>query len=153
MFTAQPKFTPEMRKFQASLRPHRTAILSGSLLAVDPGSISLGWAWFLTGELVISGEYQAPRTTSPHARLSLIMDQLQQWAQPQTLCVERMFRYNPSLVWAVGAAIVTVRPASLIEMPIRIWQAFRDDTYEKSDQADAELIGRSLIYLAKDLKV
>jgi hypothetical protein len=80
------------------------------------------------------------------------MDQLQQWTQPQTLCVEKMFRYNPSLVWAVGATIVTVRPNSLIEMPIRVWQAFRDDSYEKSDQADAEMIGKALIYLAKDLK-
>lgn len=82
----------------------------------------------------------------------MLMQQLHQWTKPDTLVVEKMFRYNPSLVWSVGAVIVTVCPNTLIEMPIRVWSAFKDDSYVKSDQADAELIGRAIVYLAKDLK-
>lgn len=153
MSIAQLKITPEMRKFQATLRPYRTSILTDSILAIDPASISLGWAWFQHGILIISGEYTVPRTMSPHKRLPMLMDQLTDWTKTDVMVIEKMFRYNASLVWSVGATIVTIRPDIMIEMPVRVWQAFRDDDYEKSDQADAELIGKALIYLAKDLKV
>lgn len=153
MSIVRPTMSAEMKKFQASLRPHRTSILTDSVLAIDPASISLGWAWFQEGELVISGEYTAPRTMSPHKRLPVIMDQLTAWTKTKTLVIERMFRYNPSLVWSVGSTIVTIRPDVMLEMPVRVWKAFCDDSYEKSDQADAEMIGKALIYLAKDLKV
>lgn len=144
--------TTEMKKFQASLRPHKRAILEGTLLSIDPGSISLGWAWFMRGEMVISGEYKAPRTMPPHKRLTMIMDQLAQWTNPDVMAIEKMFRYNASLVWACGGAIITARPDSLIETPIRVWKALADDSYEKNDQADAELIGKAVIHFARGLK-
>lgn len=144
--------TAEMKKFQASLRPHKRAILEGTMLAIDPASISLGWAWFEAGQLIISGEYKAPRTHPPHKRLSHLMEQLVQWTKPDLMVVEKLFKYNASLVWSVGATIVTVMPEAMIECPIRVWRALAADDYEKSDQADAEMIGKAVIHFARGLK-
>lgn len=144
--------TTEMKKFQASLRPHKRAILEGTMLAVDPASISMGWAWFEAGQLIISGEYKAPRSHPPHKRLQSLMEQLVQWTKPNIMAVEKLFKYNSSLVWSVGAAIVTIQPEDMVEVPIRIWKTLADDTYEKTDQADAELIGKAVIYFARGLK-
>ena len=82
----------------------------------------------------------------------MLMDQLTAWTKTETLVVERLFRYNPSLVWSVGMTIVATRPDHFIECPIRIWKAFCDDNYVKSDEQDAIKMGEAIIWLAKDLK-
>jgi hypothetical protein len=146
--------TTEMKKFQASLRPHKRAILEGTLLSIDPGSISLGWAWFMKGEMVISGEYKSPRTVPPHKRLPMIMDQLAQWTNPDIMAIELLFKLNHSLLWAAGAAISTARPDSLISVGVRLWKATaeKDPNYFKSDEWDAIMIGRTVIETARGLK-
>jgi hypothetical protein len=146
------KATAEIKKFQLSLRPHKSKILSGTVLAIDPSSISLGWAWFQQGILIMNGEYKAPANQSANKRLVKLMTELQQWTGADVLVVEKMFRYNAPLIWSVGASVVTVKPEALIEMPIRVWQAYCSDEYVKSDAEDAKLIGETLIYLAGDLK-
>lgn len=148
------KLTIEMKKFQASLRPHKKAILHGSLLAIDPGSRSLGWARFEAGQLLISGAYEAPTSMPAHKRLVKIADQLSQWTCPNILAIERMFKFNPSLVWSVGMSIVVTRPQDLIEVNVRAWKKFaeEDDGYEKSDEWDAIMIGRCVIETARQLK-
>lgn len=142
----------ELKKFQVSLRPHKKQILNGTILAIDPGSISLGWAWFIKGEFIMSGEYKAPSTHSAHKRLMKIMDQLQVWTGADVLAIEKMFRFNASLIWSVGSTITTIRPDVFIEVPIRCWQQSLPDDYVKSDEQDAVLIGQCVIDLARKLK-
>jgi hypothetical protein len=123
-------------------------VIGGTLLAVDPGSNSLGWAWYSKGTLIESGEYKAVGSLRPHKRLVQIMDQLAVWISPDVLAIEKMFRHNPSLIWSVGAAIVTTKPESMIEVPVKIWQDFIEDDYHKSDEADACLIGKAVLHYA-----
>jgi hypothetical protein len=146
------KLSAEAKKFQATLRPHKKLLLSSTMLAIDPSSISLGWAWFQQGEMMISGTYTAASSQPAHKRLVKLMDELQKWTGADVLVVEKMFRYNAPLIWSVGSTITTIKPGILIECPIRVWQSFADEDYVKSDEQDAILIGTTVIQLAKDLK-
>lgn len=138
-----------VRAFKKQVADLGDLVLTGSLLAIDPGSRSLGWAWFQGGEYMVSGTYKASSRTKPHERLCQIMEQLQNWANPDVLAVEKMFKLNPSLIWSVGASIVTVKPVQLIEVPIPIWKSLVPSTYEKSDETDAIYIGKAVLHHAK----
>lgn len=135
-----------VRAFKKQVSDLKGLATKGSLLAIDPGSRSLGWAWFQGGEYMVSGTYKASNRTAPHERLYQIMEQLQNWANPDVLAIEKMFKFNPSLIWSVGASIVTVKPTQMIEVPIPIWKALVPSTYVKSDETDAIFIGKAVIH-------
>ena len=136
-------------KFKMRMRGYKRQVLGGSMLAIDPGSNSLGWAWYINGELVISGEYKATAGAAPHKRLTQIMEQLSVWTSPDILVIEELFsRCVHSLVWSVGAAIVTTKPKNMVEVPIKVWHDFKPMNYTKTDELDALLIGKAAIYYA-----
>lgn len=120
------------------------------MLAIDPGSNTLGWALFDKGHFVRSGKISARGKDLAHTRLLHIIDELVDIAgvMHDVVCVEKLFRYNASLVWSVGAVIAATRPEVLIEVPIRLWQARLDENYVKSDERDAIEIGKTLIEYA-----
>lgn len=123
----------------------------GRVLAIDPGSNSLGWSLFDKGHLVRSGKISARAKDPAHTRLLHIIDDLVNavGVMHDVVCVEKLFRYNASLVWSVGAVIAATRPEVLIEVPIRLWQAQTSDGYFKDDEKDAVEIGKTLIHYAR----
>ena len=127
-------------------------ILNGTLLAIDPGSNSLGYAFFRKGKLGISGEIRSESSKDPaHKRIHEIADQLLELEAPKVLAIE-LIRKNTPLIWSVGATVACVRSPHLIEVPIPLWHMLREEDYEKTDELDAELIGRTVIERARLLK-
>lgn len=145
--------TKSLAKMDKALGPCLDTVLEGTLLAIDPGSNSLGYAIFRGGELEISGEIKGGRTTDPaHIRLQEIADQLVALEAPDVLAVE-LIRKNTPLIWSVGTTIACVRSPHLIEVPITCWHELRGEDYEKTDALDAELIGRTVLRRAELLRM
>lgn len=138
----------EVQKFRKDIAPVAYTVLKGRLLAIDPGSNVLGWALFDKGELVESGSIAAHPKNKPHKRIISIMHDLKDATAKacDVLCVEQMFKFNPSLIWSVGAVIEAKQPELFVEIPTRIWQAKLPADYVKSDERDAIEIGKALIY-------
>jgi hypothetical protein len=147
MKTEYPRL--DQRKFSIQIKPYAKTIMTGSMLAVDPGSQSMGWAWFTQGNLVISGEYKA-RPGAPHRRLIEIAEQLSEWTKPDILVIEKMYKFNPPLIWSVGTAITVTKPELMLEIPIKLWKDLIDDQYTKTDRNDAILLGKVAIHYAKE---
>jgi hypothetical protein len=124
-------------------------ILDGTMLAIDPGSNSLGYAIYKAGELEISGEIKGKGLA--HERLHEIADQLLELEKPDVLAIE-LIRKNHVLIWSIGTTIACIRSPNLIEVPITLWHKLRADDYEKTDALDAELIGQVVISRAKILR-
>lgn len=145
--------TNETKAFRKAIAPYAYTVLKGRVLAIDPGSNNLGWALYNKGELVESGEISAHPKNKPHKRIISIVHDLCEETKGacDVVCIEKLFRYNPSLVWSVGAVIQAKEPDIFIEVPIRLWQARVGDDYVKSDERDAVEIGSTLIYHASKL--
>lgn len=143
----------ETEKFRKAIAPLAYSILKGRVLAVDPGSVCMGWALFDKGELIRSGEVAAHPKNKPHKRvISIVHDLCEETKHAiDVLCIEQMFRYNPALIWTVGAVIQAKEPELFVEVPTRIWQARLPNDYVKSDERDAIEIGKSVIYHAEKL--
>lgn len=145
--------TKEQKLFRKELAPLAYTVLKGRMLAIDPGSNALGWALFEKGQLAESGVIHANNKNKPHRRILSIMEELSE-VTPRAidvLCIEKMFRFNPSLLWSVGAVITTKEPELFVEVPVRIWQALLGDDYEKSDERDAIAIGNAVIHHCEKL--
>ncbi len=138
-----------VNKMDKMIRGCIDEIIDGTLLAIDPASISMGYAIYKAGELEISGEIKGKGM--PHERLHQIADQLIALEAPDVLAIE-LIRKNTTLIWSVGTTIASVRSPHLIEVPLSIWHSLREDDYVKTDQLDAELIGRSVVERAKLLR-
>lgn len=159
-------------KYDATLKkqltPHVDLVLEGRLLAVDPssgGSSDPGYAYYVGGELQDSGTVEVDGRKKVERRLRQIYLALfERFAgRVDILVVEKIrgARAPAQLQWSVGvimAACCVVddqgqRPAA-IELPISTWKRYAKqiDEYEKGDEADAIVIGLSLIQEAKLLK-
>lgn len=143
----------ETELFRKAIAPCAYSILKGKVLAIDPGSNSLGWALFNKGEYLESGVATANPKGKPHSRIISIMHDLCEATDTSidVLCVEKMFRYNAGLVWSVGAVIHAKSPDLFVEVPVRMWQARVGADYVKSDEQDAIEIGTTLIFHASKL--
>jgi len=126
-------------------------ILKGTLLSIDPGSNSMGYAIFKAGELEISGELKGTKGSLSHIRLHEITDQLIELDKPDVLAIE-LINKNKVLIWSAGTAISSIRSQHMIEVPINLWHELREEDYEKTDALDAELIGQTVINTARSLQ-
>ena len=124
-------------------------ILEGTLLAIDPGSNSLGYAIYRASELDISGEIKG--VGQNYERLHQIADQLVELETPDVLAIE-LINTNKVLIWSVGTTIASIQAPHLIEVPIPLWHTLREDDYVKTDALDAELIGQVVINRARGLR-
>lgn len=143
----------EVQKFRKDIAPVAYTVLKGRLLSIDPGSNVLGWAMFDKGELIESGSIAAHPKNKPHKRIISIMHDLKDVTKKacDVLCVEQMFKFNPSLIWSVGAVIEAKQPELFVEIPVRLWTARCPPDYQKTDENDAIMIGETLIYHARKL--
>lgn len=134
---------------------HRETILKGTLLAVDPGSKFAGYAVYKAGVLVESGVIRMGIKENIQQRLQKLYEELHVLVAAPDIFATEKIRGSMShefLKWAVGVSVAAVRAPVLIEVPIAVWQAIKDEGYEKTDERDAQLIGKSLIWLAKELE-
>jgi hypothetical protein len=55
------------------------------------------------------------------------------------------------LKWSAGVSVAAVRAPILLEIPVVVWKAAIEADYEKSDEFDAQMIGRALIWFTRDM--
>lgn len=143
-------------KFYRQVQAARGLILEGSMLAIDPSSRTMGYAFYDSAVLVTSGTLSAPAKMATNDRLIMLHDRIQELvpSPPDVMAIEeirgKMAPYQ--LHWSVGGTITAVRPPVLIEVPINVWKPVSrlTDWYFKDDEIDARMIGHSLIRLVKE---
>ncbi len=131
---------------------HSDLILSGVVLSIDPASNSLGWAIYENGSLTKKGTIKAKKG-AVNTRLCEIAVELEKIAPGvDLLAVEKIrgSRAHDYLKWAIGMVITTVKAKEFVEVPIQFWKKLVEDGYVKTDENDAELIGKVVITIAKD---
>ena len=118
------------------------------LLSIDPASNVLGYAIYLDGKLSTSGTVSATPKAPIHQRLKEIFNRLPD-VKPDILVIElnRSGTGHVYLTWSTGV-IISKYGVPTIEIPQRMWKNVIDETYEKSDKEDAELIGKYAIGIA-----
>lgn len=137
-------------------------ILEGTVLAIDPSSGSMkgkqqsypGYAIFKEGALSESGIITMNGKLSIDKRLTALYDQLRlEWPNPPDVLIIEKIRGREAhdyLKWAVGTTIAAIRAKNLIEMPVTTWRSIAGKEHKKSDQNDAEAIGRAAVELARN---
>ena len=152
-----PKVSAE---FDTFVRKHSDQILFGTLVSVDPssgGSSQPGYAVFEVGELRTRGELKLDRKLGVYERLQLLTDMVRQITldPPDVFACEEIPKRaaHHYLLWAVGATFAGARTPACLQVPIHIWKRVGQALgMDKSNENDAELIGRALIYRARYLK-
>ncbi len=133
-------------------------ILNGTLIAIDPSSAGTslpGFAIFEAGELVTSGEIAMSRKRMPvYERLPVIYERIAKLTPepPDVFCLEMIrSQGGRELHWGVGTSIAAARTPNVVELPNQCWKALAKVSpgYFKGDAQDAEMIGKSVILLAR----
>lgn len=141
------------RKGGDSIYKVRDKILGGYLLAIDPASVSLGFALYDKGVLVKSGTLKtkgdiATRLTD----LCLLLREEIRHYDISVLAVEflRTGVGHHFLVWSVGAVVSEVAADHVVEVHTQSWKKLVSSSYQKSDENDAIQIGRFAVEIAKE---
>lgn len=145
------------QKIAKELQKYHKEILTGTMLSIDPGSTSPGWALWKLGRLVDSGVIKTKSTHKISERLATIHDFMEGLPQADFVAIEKIgmirgkgrAQAHRYLFWSLGAITAATRTKSLVEIPQSMWFKFRDRTYTKGDEADAILIGRTAIAITK----
>lgn len=128
----------------------RDKILTGTMMAIDPGSNSLGYAWYNNGELVESGVIT--KKGSIGERLAHVVSQLGKYQVPDVVITE-FVRTNTGhvyLTWASGAAVAALGAKDTIEVHTGLWKKLITASYVKNDENDAVAIGALAVAIAKE---
>jgi len=132
------------------IKLHKNTILTGSVLAIDPASRSLGYAIAEAGEVVEYGSLVA-EDAPINIRLQSIVNVLQE--EEYDILVIELIRGSMAHVylhWAVGAIVSAVQAPILLELPIHAWKAWVGKEYIKGDDTDANAIAETLLALARE---
>lgn len=143
-------------KFKELVRKNSHYFLRGRVVAIDPGSRSLGYAIFQDGKFIERNKIQVHGKLPLNTRLAQILKELPKEPQPDVLLVEEIGKGAMAhiyLKYAVGAVLAGYPYPVLIFCPITVWKAYARDTglTDKDDDIDAEVMGTSVIHLAKEL--
>ncbi len=141
-------------KIARIIKKHDNLILSGNLLAIDPASRTIGYAFYAKGLLTERGVLQANDRDSIQERLldlaaKLIVLQTR-LGKVDVLVVEeiRGKMAHAYLMWAVGCILTAVPALVMFEMPISLWKSQTPDGYIKEDSADAQMFGDTVLKIA-----
>jgi Holliday junction resolvasome RuvABC endonuclease subunit len=143
-----------MHKFTQEVKANSEAILNGDILAIDPASITIGYAVAKKGKVTDSGIIKLDAKAPINERMQDIVDTLRADEKYDVLAVE-MIRGKMAhvyLKWSVGAIVGGAKAPVCIEVPINAWKAVAGKDHKKSDNADAVAMAETLIALAKELK-
>jgi hypothetical protein len=134
----------------------RGKILRGTMVAIDPGSNSLGFSFWVNGVMVHSGSIKAKGTVGP--RLQTLAAQLEQEGvacgvgAPDVVVIEfvRSSTGHIYLTWAAGVAVAALGAEHTLEVTTGAWRKNVDKTYVKGDERDAIEIGKFAVTLCKE---
>jgi Holliday junction resolvasome RuvABC endonuclease subunit len=143
-----------MNHLRKQVRENLDLILEGTILAIDPASIRLGYAVAEAGEITDQGVIELDRKAPIQTRLQAVVDTLREDREYDVLAVE-MIRGKMAHVYlkfSVGAVIGGAKTKVCIEMPINAWKAVAGKDHKKSDDADAVMIAKTLILLAREIR-
>jgi hypothetical protein len=156
-----PKSAIEKEAFE-----HSTALLYGTILAIDPSSGSAnsqpGYALYSRGKLIDSGLVRIRSGDHISNRLyRLSHSLLEEFEQPDLLVTENIppfmgdgpgasfaTRNVISLHQSIGV-IMSVWPVPVVAVSPRSWRSLIPDNYVKSDENDAIMIGWTAIETAR----
>ena len=132
-------------------------ILTGTMLSIDPGSTSPGWALWMSGNLVTSGVIKTKSTHKIAERLATIHEFIEGLPQADFLAIEKIgmirgggkAQAHRYLFWSLGAITAASRTKKIVEIPQNMWFKFRGREYTKGDEEDSILIGRTALEVAK----
>lgn len=143
----------------AAIKKHKDIILGGTVLAIDPSSGSAnsmpGFSIWTGAELVLSGTIKIDSKKVIYHRLTDLYFKIFELTEvrPDVLVIESVnkMQAHAFLLWAVGVSIAAAAAPVSIEIHNCLWKAVAKATpaYKKSDAADAEMMGRAVILLAK----
>jgi hypothetical protein len=154
--------TKKPSKMELQLRPHLDAILNGSILSIDPSSGSKnsqpGYAIYRAGQLVDSGFIAVKAGEALHKRLFYLGNCLrEQFEKPDVVVTENIPPFFPkegesrffnmsivSLQRAVGV-VQAAFDVPVIEVAPITWRKNIPDNYRKTDEADAIMLGLTVI--------
>lgn len=139
--------TKGLREFRRQVTALKTKLDTlPNFIAIDPASTNLGYAIVMDGVITSSGVITAPSRKAAHLRLIMIYEELKAKEDFNVLVVEQLRgSVHKVLNWSVGAIITAVQPEHMLEVPYEVWQAFRPDDYEKTDELDARLMAEAMI--------
>lgn len=128
---------------------------SGTVLAIDPASLSVGYAVLdIETEVVLeAGVIEAPPRSETGMRFRLIMDVIEELMdeyQPDVCGIELITKRRTThvtLIRSTGAVMAAMAGPPLIEVDPTVWHFFAPDGYVKSDDGDAEQIALTIIKL------
>lgn len=138
---------------------NRDIILTGTVLAIDPGTTSPGFAVFEGGKLLLKGVLKINTKRPAFERIQELYGLVASITvtPPDVVAVEKVPKAaaHVFLLYGVGATIAAARTPRVIDVDIPVWKALAkaDPDYIKTDANDAEKIGLSLIKRALHLKL
>ena len=141
--------TGKLKKFShraiaLEILKHKNAIQMGTVLIIDPASISLGYCIIQDGKEMDAGELVARGPISQ--RLNSLHDQLEEvlkhYHPIDVLLIElvRTGTGSRELGWGAGNSIGPANTPVTIEIPFAMWKNVQDENYTKSDVNDARYI-------------
>lgn len=153
-----------MSKFADQVKEVPQEILTSTLMAIDPSSGSRasqpGYSIWKGGVLVDSGIIKVPLKSDLNRRLFYLADCLRsQFEAPTVLAIENIppfmsgkgfSRSILSLQRAVGT-IMSVWNVPLVEVAPSAWRSMIPELYNKTDEADAIMIGWATIQTARSV--
>lgn len=147
----------ESPKFISWVRRHKSKILTGKLLAVDPASGKSscpGYAVYEKGQLLESGVIDIPQGDTTERLANLHECMAREFKGIDVLVIEKLRgrMVHTTLTWAAGVTVAAINAPVLVECPISFWKALAvtRKAYVKADDADAELMGDTVIMLARE---
>jgi Holliday junction resolvasome RuvABC endonuclease subunit len=143
-----------MMHFKKQVQENLDTILNGTILAIDPASVRLGYAVAKKGEVVDQGVIELDSKAPINQRLQDIVYTLQNDKEYDILAVE-MIRGKMAhvfLKFSVGAVMGGAKAPVCIEVPINVWKAVAGKDHKKSDTNDAIAMAETLIALAEELQ-
>lgn len=151
-----------MSKLSDSIEPLTSLVLSGHLLAIDPSSGSRqslpGYAIFKAGHLVDSGKIEIQYKEDLHRRLFYLSKILrEQFERPDILITENVPPvmlgkgfFNKSMLSlqkSIGV-VISCFDCPLIEVAPVSWRQHIPENYNKTDEADAIMMGLTCLRVA-----
>lgn len=130
-------------------------ILTGRLVAIDPGSNSLGFSLWDNGVLMRSGSIKSKGPVGSRLadlRAQLSCEILGGFTAPDVMLLEkvRTGTGHVYLTWAAGVAAAAVCSDTVLEVSTMAWKKNTTSAYVKGDEQDAVEIGKFAVTLCKE---
>lgn len=147
---------PSITKFKQVISRKIKDLTEGTVIAIDPGSKSTGYALFEKGIMVESGLIKSASQLPINTRLYEIVKGSPK-VPADVLIIEDIGKGKMAhvyLKYTVGAILSAYPHSEVIFCPISVWKSYAKahGITDKNDELDAQCIGKSIIQWAKEMK-